>query len=88
MTVKVADLHKFITCRLCLGYLRDAHTIMECLHTFCKVCIVSHFRDDGAEEHVCPVCHERLGANPFAVLLPDRTLQVWHVAVHVPRCGM
>jgi len=30
-------------CFLCNGYFRSAHTIMECLHTFCKVCLYNYF---------------------------------------------
>ncbi|CAM9855348.1 unnamed protein product, partial [Chrysoparadoxa australica] len=33
------DLNPFLTCSLCKGYLRDPHTVTECVHTFCKSCI-------------------------------------------------
>ena len=36
---KKSDLLNYITCVLCRGLFRDAHTINECLCTFCKVCI-------------------------------------------------
>ena len=28
-----------------MGYFNDACTIIECLHTFCRACIMRHFRD-------------------------------------------
>lgn len=35
-TVKMQAINEHITCRLCAGYLIDATTITECLHT-CKL---------------------------------------------------
>lgn len=32
-TVKLRELNTFITCGICEGYLIDATTITECLHT-------------------------------------------------------
>lgn len=32
-TVKMQGINEHITCRLCAGYLIDATTITECLHT-------------------------------------------------------
>jgi hypothetical protein len=34
----------FFLCKLCKGYFREAHTIPECLHTFCKSCLVQRLR--------------------------------------------
>ena len=31
--IRVADLNPYLTCVLCNGYFRDAHTATECLHT-------------------------------------------------------
>lgn len=31
--ILLADVNQFITCELCKGYLIDATTITECLHT-------------------------------------------------------
>eukprot|EP00053_Salpingoeca_punica_P007833 m.71181 g.71181 ORF g.71181 m.71181 type:complete len:273 (+) comp14350_c0_seq1:202-1020(+) len=62
----------FIVCQLCMGYFVNATTISECLHTFCKSCIVRHFYD----VKTCPICnilvHE---TNPLETLRPDRTMQ-------------
>lgn len=60
------------TCLLCDGYLRCAHTISECLHSFCKSCLfVAYSR--GVTK--CPACHINLGPDPSSVTIYDRTLQ-------------
>ncbi|KAF0683189.1 Aste57867_24753 [Aphanomyces stellatus] len=64
-----AQLNPHLVCFLCHGYLRDAHTLSECLHSFCKSCILRHFHD-GAR--ACPKCHADLGVTPKCVF--DRTL--------------
>ncbi|TRY91107.1 hypothetical protein DNTS_020402 [Danionella cerebrum] len=42
--IKLWDINTHITCRLCEGYLIDATTVTECLHTFCRSCLVNHDR--------------------------------------------
>ncbi|KAK0141392.1 Polycomb group RING finger protein 6 [Merluccius polli] len=44
--------YPYIRCGLCCGFLIDATTITECLHTFCKSCIVKHFFYGNR----CPTC--------------------------------
>lgn len=48
-------INEHLTCRLCSGYLIDAWTINECLHSFCRPCIFSYFADPD-ENTACPVC--------------------------------
>ncbi|XP_061645055.1 polycomb group RING finger protein 5-B isoform X4 [Phyllopteryx taeniolatus] len=64
-THRVRDFNHFITCYLCGGYLIKPVTVTECLHTFCKSCIVQHFE----ESNDCPKCgiqvHE---TNPLEML--------------------
>lgn len=71
-TVRMQGINEHITCRLCAGYLIDATTITECLHTFCKVCIVKYLQSNKD----CPICnavvHE---TQPIVNLRPDRTMQ-------------
>ncbi|XP_061645056.1 polycomb group RING finger protein 5-B isoform X5 [Phyllopteryx taeniolatus] len=71
-THRVRDFNHFITCYLCGGYLIKPVTVTECLHTFCKSCIVQHFE----ESNDCPKCgiqvHE---TNPLEMLRLDNTLQ-------------
>ncbi|XP_019715951.1 polycomb group RING finger protein 5-B isoform X2 [Hippocampus comes] len=71
-THRVRDFNHFITCYLCGGYLIKPTTVTECLHTFCKSCIVQHFE----ESNDCPKCgiqvHE---TNPLEMLRLDNTLE-------------
>ena len=48
---KLRTLNEMITCKICHGYLVDATTVTECLHTFCKSCIVKHLEDSNE----CPI---------------------------------
>ena len=48
-------INEHLTCRLCSGYLIDAWTINECLHSFCRACIFSYFNDND-ENTSCPTC--------------------------------
>lgn len=49
---RLADLNSAISCVLCGGYLVNATTLVECLHSFCKVCIVRYL--DTSK--LCPIC--------------------------------
>lgn len=66
------QLNPHLICQICSGYYRDAHTIMECLHTFCKSCLLKEFYQ-GLRS--CPNCKIELGPNPLHVMLYDRTMQ-------------
>ncbi|PFX25696.1 polycomb group RING finger protein 5-A-like [Stylophora pistillata] len=72
--LKLQDLNSFITCKLCSGYLIKPTTITECLHTFCRSCIVRYLQD--RDDNKCPTCsiliHE---TNPFEMLRSDQTLE-------------
>lgn len=72
-SIRLADLNEFIRCPVCQGYLIDATTINECLHTFCKSCIVKHIKNNNNE---CPKCntviHER---RPLDYITYDRNKQ-------------
>lgn len=77
LSVSVAELNEFLTCPLCNGYFREAHTIPECLHSFCKACILKNFTENNQKGHVvCPTCKTNLGvyANNKQ-LIYDRNLQ-------------
>ncbi|XP_050203949.1 E3 ubiquitin protein ligase DRIP2-like [Mercurialis annua] len=62
-----------MTCPLCDNLLRDATTISECLHTFCRKCIYKKISDEGVE--CCPICNIDLGCLPLEKLRPDNNLQ-------------
>ncbi|CAH3147657.1 unnamed protein product [Pocillopora meandrina] len=71
-SVKIQDLNSHIVCVLCGGYLVDATTIVECLHSFCRSCIVKYLQ---ASYH-CPVCDVEVHkTKPLLNIRPDRTLQ-------------
>ncbi|KAB7496042.1 Polycomb complex protein BMI-1, partial [Armadillidium nasatum] len=48
----VAELNPHLLCILCGGYFIDATTVIECLHTFCKSCIVRYLETSK----FCPIC--------------------------------
>lgn len=62
-----------MTCPLCNKLFRDATTISECLHTFCRKCIHKKISDEELE--CCPVCDVDLGSVPLDKLRPDHNLQ-------------
>ncbi|KAL2535730.1 E3 ubiquitin protein ligase DRIP2-like [Forsythia ovata] len=62
-----------MTCPLCHKLFRDATTIIECLHTFCRKCIYKKLSDEEME--CCPICNIDLGCIPLEKLRPDHKLQ-------------
>lgn len=70
--IKLKTLNSHITCKICRGYLVDATTVKECLHTFCKSCLVKHLE----ENNTCPTCtiviHQ---SHPLQYISFDRTMQ-------------
>jgi hypothetical protein len=64
-------MNEHLICPLCMGYFRDAMTVTECLHTFCKPCIIKHFDGDLA----CPTCEVNLGPTPLEKIRTDRAMQ-------------
>ena len=48
----------------------DATTVTECLHTFCKSCIVKHLEDNIN----CPECE--VGRDPVLFCVPHLAVQV------------
>jgi len=72
VSVSAASLSSHLVCCICHGYYRDPHTIPECLHTFCKSCIVVLFYHGYRK---CPTCKISLEPDPYQHLLSDRTVQ-------------
>lgn len=71
--VKLSDLKEHISCFLCKGYLDEATTIIECLHTFCKNCIVKYLKDNN---NCCPKCDNLIHqSHPLQYISFDRTMQ-------------
>lgn len=50
--ISLEDVHPYITCFICRGYLIEATTIVECLHTYCHSCLMKHL----SREKCCPQC--------------------------------
>ena len=70
--VKLQELNAHLVCVLCSGYFVDATTIIECLHTFCKTCIVRYLSTSS----FCPICDVQVHkTRPLLSLREDRTLQ-------------
>ena len=67
-----APLLKCLTCPLCSYVFREATTISECLHTFCKDCITAEL--SNGESECCPMCHVGLGTLPLEKLRTDHQL--------------
>ncbi|KAL9364289.1 hypothetical protein Peur_042162 [Populus x canadensis] len=62
-----------MTCPLCNKLFREATTISECLHTFCRKCIYMKITDEELDS--CPVCDIKLGCSPLEKLRADHSLQ-------------
>ncbi|KAK6186200.1 polycomb group RING finger protein 3 [Patella vulgata] len=70
--IRLKTVNPNITCYLCKGYLIDATTITECLHTFCKSCLVKFLE----ENTTCPKCHLVIHQSyPLNYISFDRTMQ-------------
>ncbi|XP_073848253.1 posterior sex combs [Musca autumnalis] len=68
--ILLSSMNPHIICSLCFGYLIDATTIVECLHSFCHSCLIKHLRT----EQYCPRCEMMINtAKPN--IKPDTTLQ-------------
>ncbi|XP_044738837.1 mucin-5AC-like [Chrysoperla carnea] len=68
--IKLRDVNDHLTCFICKGYYIDATTIVECLHSFCRSCIIKRLQFKS----YCPVCEMMINkAKPN--IKPDKTLQ-------------
>uniref|UniRef100_A0AAF5D334 39S ribosomal protein L36, mitochondrial n=1 Tax=Strongyloides stercoralis TaxID=6248 RepID=A0AAF5D334_STRER len=62
-----------ITCPICNGYFVDATTVIECVHTFCRSCLLKHFEEG---DNTCPACHIEIHqCYPSQYVIFDRTMQ-------------
>jgi hypothetical protein len=55
-----------LTCPICLSILRSTHTVMECMHRFCQMCIQKYLRLGQKE---CPKCRVKVSSR--RALRPD-----------------
>ncbi|CAH1785097.1 unnamed protein product [Owenia fusiformis] len=81
--IPLLELNPFIVCSICNGYLVDPHTITECLHTFCKSCLVKHIMDVSLN---CPKCKILIHpTDPFIYIKHDSHMQdiVYKLLPHI-----
>ncbi|XP_051946444.1 polycomb group RING finger protein 6-like [Xyrauchen texanus] len=71
-SLPLREFYPYIRCSLCNGFLIEASTITECLHTFCKSCIVKHFFYSNRCPNCAIVVHQ---TQPLYNIRPDRQLQ-------------
>lgn len=70
--IKITELNPHLMCVLCGGYFIDATTIIECLHSFCKMCIVRYLETSK----YCPICDVQVHkTKPLLNIRSDKTLQ-------------
>ncbi|NXH13639.1 PCGF2 protein, partial [Bucco capensis] len=70
--IKITELNPHLMCALCGGYFIDATTIVECLHSFCKTCIVRYLETNK----YCPMCDVQVHkTRPLLSIRADKTLQ-------------
>jgi Zinc finger, C3HC4 type (RING finger) len=69
-TLRRSLFNEALSCKLCSGFIKDPHTVTECIHTFCKSCLYRYFGDDNRQ---CPMpgCATKLRGNPFLSICPD-----------------
>lgn len=54
--LSMGALNDRLTCRICTGYFRDAYTLQECGHSFCRQCLLNHIESSVTHrgEVACP----------------------------------
>ncbi|KAG4908381.1 hypothetical protein JHK85_057886 [Glycine max] len=62
-----------VACPLCNKFFRNATTISECCHSFCRECIDKKLIDEKLKH--CPICNRDLGCSPLDKLRSDPCLQ-------------
>ena len=72
--IKVKEVNQNFICIICNGYLIQPVAVTECLHYFCRSCIVKYL--ETSSEYKCPNCegliHE---TNPWDMLREDSKLE-------------
>ncbi|CAI2730712.1 unnamed protein product [Schistosoma spindalis] len=70
--VKLSSINGHLICGLCGGYLIDATVLTECIHVFCRSCILKYL----LEHKICPLCQSLIQeTRPGQALRPDVALQ-------------
>ncbi|EAN31297.1 RING finger protein 5 [Theileria parva strain Muguga] len=61
-----------LTCPLCKGLFHNAQTIRDCMHTFCKSCLILSTFENGL---VCPTCFSPILSSITEGVEPDTNIQ-------------
>jgi len=70
--VRIKLVNEMIVCKICRGYFINPTTVTECLHTFCKSCLVRKLEMTNR----CPECNEVVhNTRPLDFIQHDRTMQ-------------
>ena len=71
--MKQNELFEMLKCPICDGFYRFAHTLINCGHTFCQICIFNCIRGyKGRNPDVkCPKCHEVIDQNYSHSIMKD-----------------
>jgi Zinc finger, C3HC4 type (RING finger) len=70
---RLVDINIHIMCTLCGGYLREAYTVVQCMHTFCKSCLLLRLKDVKGTQ-ICP--REGCSTEVMCKLQKDSTFKV------------
>jgi len=74
VSLPLAKINPSFTCKLCGGYLRDAHTLRDCLHTFCRACLERYIVNTRRNDVVhCPYRAETGCTTALIATHPMRT---------------
>ncbi|XP_050524598.1 protein suppressor 2 of zeste-like isoform X2 [Daktulosphaira vitifoliae] len=70
--LQLKDLNPHLLCVLCGGYYIEPSTIVECLHSFCRSCIVKYLETN----RFCPICDVQVHkTKPLLSLRRDEILE-------------
>lgn len=73
-SLKIKELNENFICIICNGYLIRPVAITECLHYFCRSCIVKYL--ETTSEYKCPFCETLIHeTNPWDMLREDKKLE-------------
>lgn len=67
------ELTNMLRCSICSGLFRFAHTIVDCGHTFCQICLFNYIRGfKGRNPSIkCPQCHNPVEFNYKRSIIRD-----------------
>uniref|UniRef100_A0AC35TM80 39S ribosomal protein L36, mitochondrial n=1 Tax=Rhabditophanes sp. KR3021 TaxID=114890 RepID=A0AC35TM80_9BILA len=73
LMLPLKTINPLIVCKLCNGYFIEATTVIECVHTFCRSCLLKHFEEN---DNNCPTCNLEIHqCYPSQYVAFDRTMQ-------------